>query len=115
MQERPKSSTARIEPHRGTACFIIPLTFDRLLGLLAITLGRVDIAVAHYEDGVDFCERAGYRPEYAWTASDYAEALLVRGGPGDRDKAVALQDAALDHARELGMRPLMDRVLTRQA
>jgi hypothetical protein len=92
----------------------IPLTFDRLLGLLAVTCGRVDAALAHFEEGLAFCDRAGYRPEHAWTAGDYAEALLARGGPGDRDKAVALQDVALATARELEMRPLMERILARR-
>ena len=104
-----------LEPQRGTAFLFLPLALDRLLGLPAVTSGRVDTALAHFEDGLAFCERAGYRPEHAWTASDYAEALLARGGPGDRDRAVALQDRALAVARELGMRPLMERVLARQA
>ena len=103
-----------VESQRGTAGFIVPVTFDRLLGLLAITCGRIDTALAHFEEGLAFCERAGYRPEYAWTASDYAEALLARSGPGDRDKAIALQDQALATARELEMRPLMERILARR-
>ena len=103
-----------IEPQKGTACFIIPFTFDRILGLLAASCDRIDRAVAHYEDGLAFCARAGYRPEYAWTACDYAEALLARGGPGDRDKAVALHDAALGTARELEMRPAIKRIVDRR-
>ena len=75
-----------IEPQKRTASFIIPLTFDRVLGLLAVTFGQVETALTHYEDGLAFCERAGYRPEYAWTACDYADALLDRDRPGDRRK-----------------------------
>ena len=41
-----------IEPQQRTACFIIPFTFDRILGLLAITFGQIDTALAHYEDGL---------------------------------------------------------------
>jgi DNA-binding SARP family transcriptional activator len=103
-----------IEPQKGTACFIMPLTFDRLLSLLAITFGQIDTAVAHFEDGLSFCERAGYRPEHAWTAYDYANALLIRDGPGDREKARILQGAALSTARELKMRPLIERILDRR-
>ena len=103
-----------LEAQRGTANFFIPLTIDRLLGLLAATFGQIDAGLAHLADALAFCDRAGYRPEYAWTASDYAEALLARGGPGDLENAVALQDAALDLARELGMRPLMERIHARQ-
>jgi len=103
-----------LESERGTASIFIPLTVDRLLGLLAITFGHIDAAAAHFEDGLAFCSRAGYRPEYAWTACDYAEALLARGDAGDRDKAVALQDEALGLARELEMRPLLERILARR-
>ena len=92
----------------------MPLTFDRLLALLAITFGQIDTAVAHYEDGLAFCERAGYRPEHAWTARDYANALLVRDRPGDREKAATLQGDALGTARELRMRPLIERILDRR-
>jgi hypothetical protein len=87
---------------------------DRLLGLLAATFGAVDAARAHFEDGLAFCARAGYRPEYAWTACDYAEALLAHGSGGERERAVALQDEALAIARELGMRPLQERILARR-
>ena len=87
---------------------------DRLLGLLAATCGRVDPALGHFADGLAFCARAGYRPEYAWTACDYADALLGHAGAGDRERAFALQDEALTIGRELGMRPLADRVLVRR-
>jgi DNA-binding SARP family transcriptional activator len=103
-----------IEPHNRTACFIIPLTFDRILALLTFTLGEIDTALAHYEDGLNFCARAGYRPEHAWTACEYADALLVRDRPGDTERAAALQKAALVTARELEMRPLIEKILDRK-
>jgi tetratricopeptide (TPR) repeat protein len=101
-----------LEAQRGTASFFVPLTFDRLLGLLALTFGRADAAVAHFADGLAFCDRAGYRPEYAWTACDYADTLLLRRGADDSGTALALQEEALAVARELDMRPLEERVLT---
>jgi hypothetical protein len=100
-----------LEPEQGTASIFVPVTIDRLLGLLAHTCGRLDAALAHFEAGLAFCDRAGYRPEHAWTASDCADALLARAGAGDRERAVALQDAALATARELELRPLVGRVL----
>jgi hypothetical protein len=103
-----------LESQRGTASLFLPLALDRLLGLLAVTCGRVETALVHFEDGLAFCDRAGYRPEHAWTGSDYAEALLERGGAGDREKAAGLQETALATARELGMRPLEERILSRR-
>jgi tetratricopeptide (TPR) repeat protein len=92
---------------------------DRVLGLLAQTMGNLDKAAQHFEDALAFCRKAGYRPELAWACCDYADCLLVRAHgraplPPDRPKAMALLDEALKISSELGMRPLMERVLSRR-
>ena len=84
---------------------------DHVLGLLAHTLGHLDTAAQHFEDALAFCRRAGARPELAWTCHDYADCLLARNRPGDRQKAMSLLDESLAISSELGMRPLMERVL----
>ena len=61
-----------------------------------------------------FCRKAGYRPELAWTCCDYADMLLERNGNDDRAKAMALLDESLAISNELGMRPLLERVLSRR-
>ncbi len=103
---------------RGTMspqCPIGPgLAGDRVLGLLAQTTGEPDRAAAHFDDALAFCLKAGYRPELAWTCCDYADTLLERNGEGDREKATALLDESLAISSELGMRPLMERVLSRR-
>ena len=87
---------------------------DRVLGLLSATLGRPEQAAAHYEDALAFCRDIGVRPELAWTCCDYADTLLQRNEPGDREKAISLLDESLAISSELGMRPLMERVLSRR-
>ena len=82
---------------------------NRLIGLLAQIAGSVSEALAHFEDALAFCRKAGYRPELAWTCCDYAEALLQRNGPGDSDKALPLINESLAISTDLGMRPLMER------
>ena len=77
-------------------------------------MGNLDQAVACFEDALTFCLKAGYRPELAWTCCDYADALLGRNGAGDREKAMSLLDESLSISNELGMRPLMERVLSRR-
>ena len=57
---------------------------SQILGLLAQIMGDLDQAMVHFEDALDFCRRAGYRPVLAWTCCDYADALLQRNEPGDR-------------------------------
>ena len=83
---------------------------DRLLGLLAFTMGNLEAAMAHFEDARAFCRKAGYRPELAWTCSDHAEALLRRNETGDRAKAISLLNEALSHTETLRMEPLTERV-----
>jgi hypothetical protein len=115
------------------------ISIDRLLGLLAQTMGHLDKASEHFEAALAFCRKAGYRPELAWTCCDYADLLLdpvgaapepalssskggrpghpPRGAPTDpanRARAMALLDEALAISSELGMRPLMGRVLSRR-
>ena len=90
------------------------LSVDRLLGLLSQTMGNMGQAVAHFDDALAFCRKAGYRPELAWTCCDYADALRERTGPDDRAKAMSLLDESLAISSELGMRSLMERVLSRR-
>ncbi|MFQ6029624.1 MAG: hypothetical protein ACE5Q6_19275, partial [Dehalococcoidia bacterium] len=90
------------------------LAGDRILGLLAYTMGEPDRATSHFEDALEFCRKAGYRPELAWTCCDLADTLLQRNDPGDRERAMSLLDESLAISTELGMRPLMERVLSRR-
>ena len=104
------------------------IAFDRLLGLLAQTMGEPNTAATHFHDALALCRKAGYRPELAWTCCDYADLLLERssnepgrGGSGtapadaeDRAKGMALLEESLAISTELGMRPLMERVLSRR-
>ncbi len=107
---------AALEPARDTLMLIFPDTtcIDHLLGLLSQTMGKLDQGVAHFEDALAFCRRAGARPELAWTCCDYADTLLQRNDPGDREKAMSLLDESLAISSELGMQPLMERVLSRR-
>ena len=101
---------ASLEPQRGTASFFIPLTIDRLLGLLARTFGELDRALTHFADGIAFCTRAGYRPELGWAACDYADALDVAGTADGRARASELRETARALAADLSMRSLRDHV-----
>jgi DNA-binding CsgD family transcriptional regulator len=115
-----KEQYSALEPRRGTIAEVGGPCTDRLLGLLAHTLGNLDQAAKHFEDALAFCRKAGYRPELAWTCHDYAEALLGGAGfkptphPGNLGKARALLDEALAISAELGMKPLMERVVALQ-
>ena len=77
---------------------------------MATTLERWDDAEQHFEDALAMNARMDARPWLAHTQEQYATMLLARHQSGDRDKAVALLDAALATTRELGMRALEERI-----
>ena len=83
---------------------------DRVRGLLAANIGQIEKGIVHFEDALAFCQKAGYRPEFGWTCFDYAETLLRHEKPDDRVRAISLLDEALAVSRDLGMRPLAERV-----
>ncbi|MFQ6029864.1 MAG: hypothetical protein ACE5Q6_20505, partial [Dehalococcoidia bacterium] len=103
-----------LSPHRGILVAGATMSSDRLLGQLSHTMGNLDQAKTHFEEALTFCRNAGYRPELAWSCCDYADALLQRNNPGDREQAMSLLDESLAISTELGMRPLMERVLSRR-
>ena len=67
-----------------------------------------------FDDVLAFCRKAAYWTELAWTCCDEAACLLQRNDPGNREKAMSLLDESLASSSELGMRPLMERVLSRR-
>ena len=92
---------------------LMDTSIDRVLGRMA-ALCDIDGAAGHFEDALAFCRKAGDRPELAWTCCDYADMLLERDDGGDRQKAASLLDESLAISSDLGMRPLMERVLSRK-
>ena len=112
-QSAAEEHYAYLQGQRGTMIETIS-SVDRLLGLLSQTMGSLDQAAAHFGDALAFCRKAGYRPELAWTCCDYADMLRERDAEGDRAKAMALLEESLAISSELGMRPLMERVLSRR-
>jgi len=75
----------------------------RGLGVLATTLRRFDDAERHFDTAMETERRMGARPWLAHTQHDYAEMLLARNEPGDREQALELASEALEAYRSLGM------------
>ena len=87
---------------------------DHLLGMLAARMGQYDQAAEHFEYAIKRSREVEFRPTLALVSADYAVMLIDRGDPSDRDKATELQDEAIAIAQELGMRPLLERVLAQR-
>ncbi len=79
------------------------------LGLLASTMGRFDEAKRHFEDALARNREMGARGWTTFTQINYAEMLLVRGVPGDREEAARLLDETTSTATELGLKLLLGR------
>ena len=75
---------------------------SRPLGLLAAAMRRWEDAARHFEDALRMNTRIGSRPWIAHTQFAYAEMLLARGEPADREKARALLSDAPRPPRSWG-------------
>jgi class 3 adenylate cyclase len=84
---------------------------DRVLGLLARTMGRIDDAERHLRNAVEIATRMGDRPGMAVSGLALAELLLARGEPNDRELAQEMLSTVLTTAREMGARWIVDRGL----
>jgi tetratricopeptide (TPR) repeat protein len=89
----------------------------RPLGLVATTLSRFDNAARHFETALAINARIQSPLWIAHTQHDYAQALLRRCEPGDREHALHLLGTALATTDKLGLNALADtaRRLKRQA
>jgi DNA-binding CsgD family transcriptional regulator len=87
----------------------------RLLGMLATTLQRWELAQQHFEVAMALDQRSGGRPWLAHSRHAFALMLMRRGDHADRERALPLLDAALAEARQLGMVRLEQDVLDAQS
>ena len=55
-RESAREQYVALLPYRGVMTNGHPPVTDRVLGLLAQTLGRIDDAAAHFKDALDFCQ-----------------------------------------------------------
>jgi class 3 adenylate cyclase/Cdc6-like AAA superfamily ATPase len=89
------------------------LSIDHVRGLLLDTLGQLGDAIAAIEATLAYPQTGyGSRPYWSWAAYDCARIRLQRDAPGDRERARALIDEALGHAQKLGMKPLLERLMS---
>lgn len=84
------------------SCFT-PLLFQRIAGIGAAAGGHWDIAEEHFRMALRQAQDIPLELEAAETRRWYAWMVLDRDGPGDRDHAIALLDAALPVYRRIGM------------
>ena len=110
--EATEQYTAIAELKKAVPFFWVSV--DRVLGLLAHTIGKLDDSQTHFDDAIAICRESGYVTELAWSLHDYADMLLERDGEGDKVKAITMLDEALQISSDLGMRPLMERVLSKR-
>jgi DNA-binding SARP family transcriptional activator/tetratricopeptide (TPR) repeat protein len=84
-------------------------SFSHYLGQLATTMGRYDDAIAHFDDALRAHRRMGAAPWTARTQYHYADSLLRRSRPADRDRAAEMLAAATATTDSLGMEELNGR------
>jgi class 3 adenylate cyclase/tetratricopeptide (TPR) repeat protein len=103
-------------PHEGQVIVVARAVgcngpVDRVLGLLALTLGRIEDAERHLGNAVEIATRMGDRPGMALCGLALAELLLARDESNDRELAQEMLSTVLGTAREMGARWIVDRAL----
>jgi tetratricopeptide (TPR) repeat protein len=73
------------------------------LGRLATMLERWEDAERHFDAALELNERIGALPWLARTRRDYAELLVARGAPHERERADDLRRSSRELADELGV------------
>jgi tetratricopeptide (TPR) repeat protein len=76
---------------------------ERFLGSLAAVTGDFETACEHFELALERNLAWGMRQAVRLTRAEYAQVLLARGAPGDRDHAVSLLRAVLDGLEAAGL------------
>ena len=79
------------------------------IGLLAVTLGDLDLAIANFERGAELEARVGHHANAAHTQLWWAEALRSRNGAGDAQRARELLERVATAAATLGLTPVSER------
>ncbi len=103
----------RLEPFRGehvvgdAVAYLGPVELTLAYG--AAALGRLDQAVDEFAAAADQADRAGAPGFVAEARFQLAGVLLLRGEPGDHDRAVPLARDADNLAKSLGMAAYVDR------
>ena len=77
----------------------------------AWAIGDTAKSVADFESDLATSHESGYGVELVWTQFFYAKMLPKRDAAGDRERATDLQDEAIAIATELGLKPLLERLL----
>jgi tetratricopeptide (TPR) repeat protein len=106
----------RLLPHAdryviGDAGDNVGLPVSYQLGRLAALLRRWDEAECHFADSLRLCEHWGFRLWVAWTRFAWADTLVKRGEPADRERSLELVNAALADAEQIGMKRLAEQAL----
>lgn len=97
---------ALLFPHDGTVAVSQTICLGPVahhLGLLAVTLGRLDDADRHFIAAGALQERFGMPVTLVHTQLEHARLLIQRAGPGDGDRARPLLAAARAGAHEFGL------------
>lgn len=103
---------ARLEPFDGSMIAsalgaVGPVSV--FLARVETFVGRHDAAVDHAQAAITVSARSGFGPWLARSRLAHADALIKRGGPGDRDLARNSAALAATGAEQLGMSRLLSR------
>ena len=83
--------------------WLSPALLERIAGIAAAAGGRSDLAEEHFRTALRQAEELPFELEGAETRRFYAEMLIERAAPGDREHALSLVEQATASYRRVGM------------
>jgi hypothetical protein len=87
--------------------------YSRHIAAAEALLGESERAMTHFEEAIDRCKLARFRPELALSRLGLAE-LLLDHYPDERDAAIEHLDFAIAEFRDMKMQPSLERALGRR-
>jgi len=90
-------------PAMGSLAIVCFGSVEQVLGVAALTIGDPDLAVAHLRCAVAQNEALGHWPAVAFAKARLAQALAVRGDPGDEASCERLAAESAAEAAAMGI------------
>jgi tetratricopeptide (TPR) repeat protein len=109
-----KYEPAVLESNQFVYAPLVPTQRLHLLGQIARLKGNLEEAIDLMDQTITFSRNNGLLPELVFTLANVAAVHLDRDATGDHELATQLQDEAITIATELGMKPLLERILSQR-
>jgi hypothetical protein len=87
---------------------------DRIIGYVQARSGNLDIGAQYLKKSVEFTRHSGALVELAWSLTDYVDILTEMDNEDTEEATATLLNEALEISRNLSLKTLMEKILSRR-